>query len=189
MPMRPASLSASFPFANPYRTAYAVNEIFVAKLNAAGTALVYATYLGGNQEDVPTSFAVDSAVASAYVLGETSSTDFPLRNPIQGSRGTASTVDRDTILTKFTAAGNDLVYSTYFGGNPAVGAGTLSVATDGSVYFGAYVNAGTLTVTPTPRILNASSGGRAIIAKVLLAGFLFEWLSVSATSSYGYCIG
>lgn len=171
------SLSASFPFVNPYRTAYAVNEIFVAKLNAAGTALVYATYLGGNQEDVPTSLAVDSA-GSAYVLGETSSTDFPLRNPIQGSRGTASTVDRDTILTKFTAAGNDLVYSTYFGGSGGTAPATLSVTTDGSVYFGVYVNAGTLTVTPTPQVLNASSGGRAIIAKVRPAGNSFEWLSV-----------
>lgn len=170
------SSSASFPFVNPYRSAQANNEIFVAKFNPAGTALLYATYLGGSGEDLAISLAVDSA-GSAYVLGETSSVDFPVRSAIQGTRGSASTVERDTTLTKFTAAGNDLAYSTYFGGSGGTAPAALSLAADGSVYLGTYIKSGTLTVTPVPQVLNASSGGRALIAKVRPAGNSFEWVS------------
>ncbi|MBZ2177552.1 MAG: SBBP repeat-containing protein [Acidobacteria bacterium] len=170
------SLSASFPFVNPFRTAHAINEIFLAKFNPAGTALVYATYLGGSGEDLPTSLAVDNA-GSAYLLGESNSTDFPVRSAIQGTRSATAAVERDATLTKFTAAGNDLVYSTYFGGTGGTAAAALSVAADGSVYFGAYIKSGTLTVTPAPQVLNTSTGGRAILAKVRPAGSSFEWLS------------
>ena len=49
---------------------------FVTKLNAAGTALVYSTYLGGNNTDWGYGIAVD-AVGDAYVIGSTQSADFP----------------------------------------------------------------------------------------------------------------
>ena len=46
------------------------------KLNAAGSALVYSTYLGGSADDIGSGIAVDGA-GSAYVTGDTDSTDFP----------------------------------------------------------------------------------------------------------------
>ncbi len=46
------------------------------KLNTSSTALVYSTYLGGNNADFGKGIAVDSA-GNAYVTGQTSSTDFP----------------------------------------------------------------------------------------------------------------
>ena len=46
------------------------------KLNAAGTALAYSTYLGGSGDDCGNGIAVDGA-GSAYVTGDTASTDFP----------------------------------------------------------------------------------------------------------------
>ena len=49
---------------------------FVTKLNAGGTALVYSTYLGGNNYDDGTGIAVDGS-GNAYVTGYTSSTNFP----------------------------------------------------------------------------------------------------------------
>jgi hypothetical protein len=59
----------------------------VAKLNAAGTALVYATYLGGSRTDYGFSLAVDAA-GSAYVTGLTDSLDFPMAgSPLQGTFG------------------------------------------------------------------------------------------------------
>jgi len=51
-------------------------DAFVAKINAAGSALVYSTYLGGNGSDAGTGIAVDSA-GNAYVTGQTGSTGFP----------------------------------------------------------------------------------------------------------------
>ena len=53
------------------------------KLNAAGTALVYSTYLGGSDDDVGNGIAVDAA-GSAYVTGATPSTNFPTADALQG---------------------------------------------------------------------------------------------------------
>ena len=63
------------------------------KLNAAGSALVYSTYLGGSGEEGRDGIAVDSA-GNAYVTGYTDSTNFPTANPFQAAsaaaRGTPS---------------------------------------------------------------------------------------------------
>ena len=58
------------------------DDAFVTKLNAAGTALVYSTYLGGSGTDVGTGIAVD-ARGAAYVTGYTASTDFPTASALQ----------------------------------------------------------------------------------------------------------
>ncbi|MBK1733649.1 hypothetical protein CKO41_18185 [Thiococcus pfennigii] len=55
---------------------------FVAKIDAAGSALVYATYLGGSGEDIAHGIALDDT-GSAYITGSTASSDFPLA---QGKR-------------------------------------------------------------------------------------------------------
>ena len=64
---------------------------FVAKLNAAGSALIYSTYLGGSALTWPSSIALD-AFGNAYVTGLTSCTDFPTVNPLQGSNNSGSRV-------------------------------------------------------------------------------------------------
>ena len=71
------------------------SDAFVTKLNAAGTALVYSTYLGGSGDDFGDGIAVDPA-GNAYVTGQTSSSNFPgtAGSPIQskyaGSSGFSS---------------------------------------------------------------------------------------------------
>ena len=54
-------------------------DAFVTKINAAGSALVYSTYLGGNGSEYSLdggAIAVDSD-GNAYVGGTTASTNFP----------------------------------------------------------------------------------------------------------------
>jgi VWFA-related protein len=74
--------------------------------------LGYSTYLGGHGDDLGRGIAVDS-LGSAYVVGTTTSSDFPKRNPllIPFAGG------RDGFVTKFNPAGDGIVYSTYIGGN------------------------------------------------------------------------
>jgi hypothetical protein len=85
---------------------------FVFKLNAAGTAFVYSTYLGGAGNDAGNAIAVDSS-GNAYVTGQTSG-GFPLMNPIEqndeASLGTA-------FVSKLNPSGSALIYSTYLGGS------------------------------------------------------------------------
>ncbi len=71
------TISLDFPKVNPFQSSLAGGEdAFVAKLNSAGTALVYSTYLGGNSLDQGRSIAVDAA-GNAYIAGFSQSNDFP----------------------------------------------------------------------------------------------------------------
>ena len=82
------------------------------KLNAAGSALVYSTYLGGNDFDGGAGLAVDGA-GNAYVAGSTPSANFPTT---PGAYDTTFN-GGDAFVTKFNAAGSALVYSTFIGGS------------------------------------------------------------------------
>jgi hypothetical protein len=103
----------------------------VSKLNAAGNALVYSTYLGGSNWDYGSGIAVDSS-GNAYLTGWTGSTNFPTMNPLQAAIAGAGT--NDAFVTKLNAAGNALVYSTYLGGSSADEWARIAVDTSGNAY-------------------------------------------------------
>ncbi len=74
--------SSNFPVTNPiYPNLRGQYNAFVTKINPSGTALVYSTYLGGSNYDAGWGIAVDG-LGNAYVTGFTTSTDFPVENPI-----------------------------------------------------------------------------------------------------------
>jgi Flp pilus assembly protein TadD len=93
---------------------------FVTKLNAAGTGLIYSTYLGGsgvntNDRNGADAIAVDSA-GNAYVSGWTNSTDFPTKNPVQAKyAGTYPATN--AFVTTLNSSGSGLLFSTYLGGS------------------------------------------------------------------------
>jgi Beta-propeller repeat len=138
-----ATASPDFPTLNPFQAKYNGGSIigsnaFVAKLDASGSALVYSTYLGGSFSDGANGIAVDSA-GSAYVVGSTGSTDFPTLNPFQATNNASTPVNELThpstaFLTKFSAAGSTLVYSTYLGGTGNEGASGIAVDSGGNAY-------------------------------------------------------
>jgi hypothetical protein len=70
--------STDFPTVNAFQSKYGggATDAFVAKLNAAGSALIYSTYLGAGGSDSALAVAVDAA-GNAYAAGRTSSTNFP----------------------------------------------------------------------------------------------------------------
>ena len=59
------------------------DDAFVAKVNPAGSALVFSTYLGGTADDVGNAIGVNLGDSSVYVAGSTKSVDFPTASPIQ----------------------------------------------------------------------------------------------------------
>ena len=125
--------SSDFPVQSPFQSLNAGNSVdaFVTKLNPAGSALVYSTYLGGSATDYATAIAVDSS-GSAYVTGVVTSDDFPLANPIDNKLGSHA-VD-DAFVTKFNPSGSSLMYSTYLGGGSADDAYAIAVDPSGNAY-------------------------------------------------------
>ncbi len=93
---------------------------FVAKLNAAGTGLVYSTYLGGTNYDDITGMAFDR-YRQVYVTGYTQSKDFPLKAPLQAP---TSAYAQFFVTTLSSTLSSIVYYSTYFGtGSNRVGGG------------------------------------------------------------------
>jgi Beta-propeller repeat len=158
--------SANFPIANAFQAAFAgLADAFVAKLNPAGTALVYSTYLGGIGEDLGRGIAVDST-GNAYVTGSTYATNFPTVNAIQAVRGG----DQDAFVTKINAAGSALIYSTYLGGSKMDFSNGIALDSAGN----AYVTGATFSTNfPTANALQNSFGGSdsdAFVTKLNAAG-------------------
>lgn len=98
---------------------------FVAKLNASGTALVYATYLGGSGNATPNpemgdggnAIAVD-AEGDAYVTGYTWSSNFPVtQGALQTTNTAAANNGSNAFVAELNPTGSALIYSTYLGGN------------------------------------------------------------------------
>jgi hypothetical protein len=111
------------------------NDVFVTKLNASGSGLVYSTYIGGSNFDGGYGIAVDGS-GNAYVTGHTDSNDYDVT---PGAFQTTNGGESDVFVTKLNASGSGLVYSTYIGGSGAdEGRG---IAIDGSG--NAYVTGGT----------------------------------------------
>lgn len=104
-------------------------DAFVFELNPAGNALTSLTYLGGMGGDVANGIAVDGS-GNVYLVGATTSSDFPTANPIQTSLVSTS----DAFVTKLNPALSTLVYSTYLGGGPADFASAVALDSSNNAY-------------------------------------------------------
>lgn len=162
---------------NQYNT-----NAFVTKLNPAGTALVYSTYLGGSLYssdsdggDGANGLTVDGS-GNAYIAGVTYSADFPVTPEAYQTTNHAASDDYDagsSFVTKLNPAGTELVYSTYLG-NAAGSVTPKGVAVDssGSAYIAGWV--GTIGFPVTAGAFQATnkstSGTNAFVTKLNQAG-------------------
>ena len=127
------TLSTDFPAtAGAFQTTYGGGtDGFVAKINSSGSALGYATYLGGGlQSDRVWGVDVD-ADGNAYVAGQTENSNFPTT---PGAFDTVWNNSEDAFLTKLNPAGSGLVYSTFFGGTSRDKAFAVKVASNGEAF-------------------------------------------------------
>jgi hypothetical protein len=158
--------STDLPTATPAQGTNAGSaDAFVAKVNAAGSALVYATYLGGTGYEGATGIAVDEA-GSAYLTGVTTSADLPVKGAFQAAYGGLF----DAFVAKLAPGGATLAYATYLGGTGAEGASGIVVDADSNVYV---TGATSSEDFPVARALQPASGGGftdAFVAKLDATG-------------------
>ncbi len=151
--------SVNFPTGSPLQAANGgLADVFVTKLNATGSALIYSTYLGGSALDIGTSIAVDTA-GNAYITGYTNSTNFPAVNALHPTL----TGFFDAFIGELNSSGSGLVYSTYLGGHSADGANSIAVDSGGN----AYVTGFTVSPDfPTSNPLQANRAGNSIFKSI-----------------------
>jgi len=124
---------ANFPItAGAYQTTFGggKGDAFVSKLNVAGSALVYSTYLGGSSEDIGQGIALDGS-GSAYITGYTQSANFPTT---AGAFQTTFGGRQDAFVTKLNTTGSALAYSTYLGGSDYDDGRGIALDSSGSAY-------------------------------------------------------
>ena len=107
-----------------------ITDVFVTKLNPAGSSLLYSTYLGGGNYDYCYGIAVDGSGA-AYVVGYTTSPDFPTTS---GAFDTSYNREMDAYIAKLNTSGSGLVYSTLLGGTSYDWATGIAVDNSGLAY-------------------------------------------------------
>ena len=148
-----ATDSIDFPTASPIQASWGgFTDAFVTKINAAGSAFVYSTYLGGSGDDSGQGIAVDG-IGNAYVTGNTSSTNFPTADPLQISNNAGFL---DVFVTKINPAGSALVYSTSLGGGSSDFGTVIAVNGAGTTYVTGYTFSANF---PTSNPLQAANGG------------------------------
>ena len=106
-------------------------DAFVAKVDADGTGLVYAGYIGGDEHDVGLGIAVDRE-GSAYVTGSTRSTQVTF--PVERGPDLTDNGNFDAFVAKVDADGTGLVYAGYIGGSFRDDGLGIAVDGDGNAY-------------------------------------------------------
>jgi Bacterial Ig-like domain (group 3)/IPT/TIG domain/Beta-propeller repeat/Dockerin type I domain len=143
--------SADFPTtANAFQTLTSggySGDIFVTKLNPAGSALVYSTYLGGVDltGEYATALAIDSS-GNAYITGLSDAYTFPTT---AGAYQTHPRGSKDAFVTKLNPDGNALVYSTFLGGTGSDSGNAIAVDSSGNAYV-----TGHAACDPGPQLVN-----------------------------------
>ncbi|MGH9891922.1 MAG: SBBP repeat-containing protein, partial [bacterium] len=165
------TVSPNFPTQNALQptpgTMSDSGDAFVTKLNAAGSMLVYSTYLGGSNLDQARSIHVDSS-GNAYIAGFSASSDFPTTSgafdtSLNNDEGTS-----DVFMAKLNADGSALLYSTYLGGSGPEEADSIAVDLSGN----AYVTGGTASFDfpVTPGAFNTTPGQESFVARLNATG-------------------
>jgi fibronectin type 3 domain-containing protein len=125
--------STNFPTVSAYSAAYhGMGDIIVFKLNPAGSALVFSTYIGGSSWDYGDSLAIDPS-NNVYVTGQTaSSADYPTTNGAYDT--TFNGGQFDLFVLRLNASGSPLDYSTFVGGSNFEFIGHIAVDASGNAY-------------------------------------------------------
>ena len=106
------------------------DDVFVIKIDASGDPPVYATYLGGNQNEADASIGIDSG-GNAYITGSTQGFGFPTT---RGALSTEVGGVRDAFVAKLNGSGQTLLYATFLGGSGVDVGSAVAVDAEGSIY-------------------------------------------------------
>jgi len=147
------------------------SDAFVVKLDAAGTDIVYATFIGGTGGDGGEDLIVDG-LGNVYLTGYTYSWDFPTT---PGAFQSSYVLNGDGFVAKLNASGSALLYSTYLGGGDYDSPSSIDVDSAGSAYVTGTTISGDFPTTPGTLDPTWNGGYEAFIAKLNAAGSALQY--------------
>jgi len=170
--------STDFPTVSAIQASYGggTSDAFVSKLAANGASLVYSSFLGGSGTENSagrTGISVDAS-GNAYVVGDTQSTNFPTKSPLQPAKsGSAST--SDGFAAKINPNGSDFVYSTYLGGSNDDSALAVAADQNGNAYVTGRTKSASFPGSSTTRTATGTTD--AFVAKLNASGSAISYLT------------
>lgn len=161
-------------------------DVFVTKLNAGGSAILYSTFLGGSGDELGTvietgpSIAVDSAF-NAYIAGSTSSADFPVTT---GAAQSQFGGGQDGFVAKLNSTGSTLTYATYIGGSGIDSSNAIAIDGSGNAYISGGAQSTDFPVTPGALKTTSMDGQDGFVAKLNPTGTVFVYSTYLGGSSF-----
>ena len=146
-------------------------DVFITKLNTAGTELAYSTYVGGSDDDYGWAIDIDDS-GCAYITGYTSSSTFPIT---PGAFDISHNGEIDVFVTKLNTTGTELVYSTFIGGSDGDYAWPIEVDDYGCAYISGYTRSSTYPTTPGALDEHYSGGWDVFVTKLNTSGTGLEY--------------
>jgi hypothetical protein len=148
---------------------FGCNDAFVTKLNPAGSAPIYSTFLGGSDLDAGYAIAIDFNGA-AYVTGMTQSWNFPTTSGAFQRTCGGTCYYSDAFVTKINATGSALAYSTFLGGEWWDMAQAITTDSTGAAYVTGHTGSGDFPVTPGAFQTTCAGCGDAFVTKLNVMG-------------------
>jgi len=126
-----------------------LRDAFITRLSMQDGSILYSTYFGGDRADQAGDIAVNSA-GEIYIVGTTSFTDYPTTaNAIQDSLNLTQCFCEDAVVTKFSADGQTVLYSTYLGGERDDWGTAIGLDANDNIYIAGQTNSAQFpTVAP-----------------------------------------
>lgn len=176
-PITPGALDTTFNGAD---------DVFVARLNPSGSALTYATYLGGQSNETAGGLALDGA-GRVYLTGETFSADFPVT---PGALDTTYTEPYAAFVVKLNPDGSALDYATFLGRNGSAYGQAIAVDEAGSAYITGSALSSDFPTTPGAFDTTFDGPSAAFVVKLNPAGSALEYATYlgGSGSDDGYAI-
>jgi hypothetical protein len=177
----------------------AMGDAFVTKLNAAGTAVIFSSFLSGNNLDRGNALALDPG-GNIYVTGETLSTDFPVVNPLHSTCDNCPNTAHG-FVAKLNPSGSALIYSTYLAGSGGEIGYAIAADSAGNAYVGGLTRSQDFPTTPgayqpTPgdpvvacQIAAFDTCGDGFVAKIKSDGSAFVYATYLGGSLYDQVSG
>jgi pimeloyl-ACP methyl ester carboxylesterase len=184
--------SSDFPVTpGAFDTSYnGICDAFVVTLNATGSTLAYATFLGGTDCDIGDGIAIEESGA-VYITGETLSSNFPTSlgafDATFGGGDCSGSPCSDAFAVKLNATGSALIYSTFLGGSAYdIGSG-IAVDRSGATYITGYTRSSNFP--STPGAFDTTFGGGDCSAYPCSDAFVVKLNAAGAALAYATFLG